>query len=349
MKRLWLFIGLLLVPTLYAQNKDQQTYCAYIESQAQSQALLDKYPNLSGGAIQPSTGTPPQMYVGLSESLSGLRKASALKQQSSSDCQLYIAEGTAQIQIQYVPVLLDRENLQDRLHQIDHAIEQLDNTYVQLDSIVRAQNATEFNLYTIQAAKSKLLMDRQVIYVQFSSLSTPDLSNLPIKVLITRKLESETNKALAVEKLERLDNWDILLEGGVRQQLKPFQTGRPGQYVTATFKWNIGSKKRERIIESTSINYELWKTNQQNDVVQQAILLHDRLQASLSANEIQLAQLKQEYQHIDSKFVSMNELDTKEAITFTTQLKVDAISMNIEISSCAFRIAQLKQFLQDNF
>lgn len=348
MKLFILAILLLTTIPVYAQSSDEQNYCAYTTAKAEADATILKYPTIVAGAIQPNTGTQPQLYGGVSQSISNWRKAALIRRNAAKDCALYISTEDVTLKIQYSSQTLERETLYNRTIEIDRAVTNLNKMYADLSQKVDAGIITVQQIYAVQSARDKLQAERSDAIMRIASLNIPTYSDIPIKILLSIKWKNEQAKQEIDEKLAKADNWDVSLEAGSHQQLNPWIIGRPGMYGTFTFTYKLGSKKRNRSLDQANRMYMLWKYNQQTDAVQQAALLRNQLQASLHANEEQSIQLQTIYQQLESKLTVLAGLDTKEAIAFGSQLAVDKTVLNVEIANTSFRISQLKQFLQDN-
>src|SRR5271166_5156379 len=101
MKRVTLFLILLLAAVNAFASDESDAYCKYVTEQAAAIRDLDRIPNAIIGPIQPSTGTPPQLVFGLSNTLSNQRKARVTMQVAKTSCDLYRTSTEAQRRLFY--------------------------------------------------------------------------------------------------------------------------------------------------------------------------------------------------------------------------------------------------------
>lgn len=349
MKTTLLTISLLFALPVLAQTNEKQAYCGYIQETANAQALYYKAPTGVAGVTQPNTGTTPQMYVGVQESILGWRKAALVRQSAQKDCELYSASHDVMLKLQYTTAELQKLALYNRLVQISAAVTHLDNMIVATEKRTVIQEATLPELYILQGAKAKLLLDKSQTQLDIIQLYTPELSSTNIRTLLSEKQSEEVAKQAADNRLAKVDNWDINLEGGLHQQIHPFIAGKPGFYGAISAKWNFGSKRRDRAIDAASRYYEIWKYNQESDAIRQAAVLRNQLRLDLDTNNAQLKSLQATYSMIEAKLKATDLSDSHISNIFASQLTVDQISTKVEIGNTEFRIAQLQQYLQDNF
>lgn len=342
--------GLLLsASSVIAQDRDQKAYCSYTVEQAEAQAVFLRNPNVVAGLTQPNTGTSPQMYSGLFQSVTDWRKASLIRSAALKDCALHAGTDDVNLKIQSALPELQKIELAHRVVQLDAAISRLNTMIDRMKSIVDAQTATLPQLYVLQTARAKLELDRSNTELQIAQIQLPEISNVSISTLLSRKWAGELAKQAADTKLAAIDSWNLTLEGGLHQQIHPFIAGKPGFYGTVIFQYNIGSKKRNLHLAAASRDFQVWKYEQKDDAVQQSVLLRTMLTTSLTANRKQLQDLQATYNLIEQKLSVTDQVDSKESLIFSTQLTIDQISTKVEIGNTEFRIAQLQQYLQDNF
>lgn len=339
-------LGLLLVPISQAQTKDQEDYCKYTSATADAAAIDLKAPSFVAGVTQPNTGTPPQTYAGITSSIGNWRKAAFTRDVAKKSCAVYSTTEDLTLKLQYTSEDLQVAALQDRMEEINQALRNLAVEKERVAKWVQAHNATLPDLYTIESAESKLKMDKLNADVAMTAIVIPIHPDTAIKTMLGTKWEAEVANQKATSRLARADNWDLSLEAGVRQSIT---IPGNGAYAGFEFKWNIGSKKRNRALETADRSFQEWKTNNTMDTVQEARLLQETLSDNLSTNRHQLIQLLAMDDVIITRLQAIEDVDTKEAIAFRTQLMVDKISLQVEIGNCRFRVAQLQQFLEDNF
>lgn len=349
MKYILLLSSLLFTVPLLAQDKESAAYCSYATEQAEAQAILLKSPTAIAGITQPNTGTTPQIYSGVIESAVGWRKAGLLRKSALKDCALYSETADVNMKIQNALPELQKAALTQRVVQLMAAINRLDIMIDRMSPTVDVHNTTISQLYVLQIARSKLELDKSNTELQIAQIQLPEIPEASLSSLLSKKWTGELAKQDADAKLATAETWDLRLEGGLHQQIHPFIAGKPGFYGTAIFEYNFGAKKRARALEAASRNFQVWKYEQKNDAVQEAVILQKQITAGIIAEQEQLVQLKMAYSLIERKLEVTDQVNSKESISFGIQLIVDQISTKVEIGNTEFRIAQLQQYLQDNF
>lgn len=76
---------------LQADTQGTADFCRYTQEQGAAMRDFLRTPGAEIGPIQPSTGTPPQMVVGVTESVSSLWKAHLTMKVADTTCKLYAA------------------------------------------------------------------------------------------------------------------------------------------------------------------------------------------------------------------------------------------------------------------
>src|ERR1700674_4857220 len=91
------------------------SYCKYVQETAQADGLRLRTPAATGGMTQPNTGTAPQLYAGLTGSLSDYRKGKLTVEAARANCSLYKNTSAAQQAIQYAASYLEQQTLTHRI------------------------------------------------------------------------------------------------------------------------------------------------------------------------------------------------------------------------------------------
>lgn len=331
-----------------AGQDDPQAYCTYVMEQAQAQRDLLRTPAAVAGLTQPETGLPPQIVGGASLGLSNLRKAGLTVEAARKNCELYKANLAAQQTILYAVSNLEREALQNRLVLIDQAEKSLDDLMEKTSKMVEAQNATRVMLFSLETTKIKLDADRADTQAKISALYAPALSDRPLKELVAEKQSGEVDQQKVLDQLDRQNNWDVALSVGVHQQVNPVAQGaQPYGAVTVTY--NLGSRAINKHLDRAAQAYDEWKKVQEGDVVRGMEVLRQQLTGNAGVQESKLKSLQEESGRIEKTEQLVASPDTSVALDFHNQLTVSQLLLQIETGDATFRIAQVREYLANNF
>src|SRR2546429_2224407 len=250
----FLLAAILLVPvSAFAQSEAEVAYCKYVAEQAASQRDLLRTPSGPMGPIQPSTGTPPQLVFGVSDSLSDVMKSGLVMKAAKTNCNLYKATTEAQQHLIYALPRMEKDILRHRLDLIQAASDKLDAIIADNMKLVEAQNVTRPALYALEGAKVRLDTSRTAALTGIASPYVPPLSDVPIKVLITVKLAAESANLQATDKLEKQSSWDIKLSGRAHPQISAMTPGVSsfGAYGEFNLSYNLGRRAITRHIDQS--------------------------------------------------------------------------------------------------
>ena len=350
--RAFLLAAILLVPvSAFAQSEAEVAYCKYVAEQAASQRDLLRTPSGLMGPIQPSTGTPPQLVFGVSDSLSDVMKSGLVMKAAKTNCNLYKATTEAQQHLIYALPRMEKDILRHRLDLIQAASDKLDAIIADNMKLVEAQNVTRPALYALEGAKVRLDTSRTAALTGIASPYVPPLSDVPIKVLITVKLAAESANLQATDKLEKQSSWDIKLSGGAHRQISAMTPGVSsfGAYGEFNLSYNLGRRAITRHIDQSEAAYVNWKQTQFDDVANQAAVLKHQIIDTLEIERTELVILHSHDKDLEANLRSLEGLDTSNAIAFRNQLIADQMILRVEIADVEFRISRLQEFLDANF
>ena len=332
-----------------AKDKDQEAYCRYVTEQAAAQRDLLLVPNAVAGVTQPNTGLPMQVVWGLSGSLSNVRKSVLTMDVARKNCDLYAATSSAQQDVQYALPSLEKRALQHRLELIQQASESLDALTAITRKMLEAQNMTRPMAFVLQTTKIKLDSDRADTQSKIVALYTPpQLSDKPVKELVTEKQSREVYEQKALDKLSRQNDWDVALSVGAHQQISPLIDSR-GAYGEVTISYNLASHAINKHLDQATDAYDDWKKVQEGDVVRNADILKQQIVNGITVQESRLKALQEEQQQIESNLQLVGSAETTAALDFRNQLTTAQLLLQIEIGDAGFRLDQLKEFLGKNF
>lgn len=331
-----------------AVNTDQQAYCDYLTQQASAQRDLLLTPDLVAGVTQPNTGLPMQLVWGASSSLSNMRKAGLTMDAARKNCELYGASTSAQQYVQYALPNLEKQALQHRLGLIQQASESLQALIATTRKMLEAQNMTRPMAFTLQTTKIKLDADRAETQSKIVGLYTPQLNERPVKELVAQKQSREATAQKALDKLNRQNNWDVALSVGAHQQIDPLIDSQ-GAYGEVTISYNLASRAINKHLDRAADAYDQWKKVQEGDVIRNADVLKQQLADGISVQDSRLKTLQEEQKEIESNLQLVGSAETSAALDFRNQLTTAQLLLQIEIGDAAFRLDELKGFLEKNF
>jgi len=342
-------LAIVLIPTARAGgDEDQQAYCKYVTQQAAAQRDLLRTPDAIAGFTQPNTGLPTQVVWGLTGSLSNVRKGTLTMDAARKDCELYTASASAQQAIQYAVPALEKQALQNRLTLIQEASGSLDALLATTTRMLEAQNMTRPMAFALQTTKIKLEADRADTQSRIAALYTPQLSDRPLKDLVTEKQAREQNERSAISKLNRQNDWDVALSVGAHQQVNPL-LGSPGAYGEVTVSYNLASHAINKHLDLAAAAYDDWKKVQEGDVIRNADVLKQQLVETITVQNTRLQALQAQQKQIEANLEFLGHAETSASLDFSNQLSTAKLLLQIEIGDATFRLDQLKEFLARNF
>lgn len=339
---------LLPVQAFAAGQNEQQTYCTYVMEQAQAQRDLLRTPIAVAGMTQPDTGLPPQVVGGATLSLSDVRKAGLTMDAARKNCELYKAQTEAQQEIQYALANLEKEALTNRLSLIDQASKSLDALMERTLKMVETQNATRLMLFSLQTTKIKLDADRADTQAKITAIYVPALTEEPLKELVAEKQKGEADEQKAVDKINRQNEWNVILTVGAHEQVNPIAFGvQP--YGEVTLNYNFASRAVNRHLDRSEEAHAEWKKVQESDVARSMEVLQQQLTQSIAVQEAKLESLQKEGKEIDKSLQFVQNPDTSAAFDFQNQLSAAQLLLGIETGDSTFRIGRLRDYLAKNY
>jgi hypothetical protein len=347
---LTLGVLLLVAPCAFSQTDEQNAYCAYVAQEAMAQRNLLRVPNAVGGVVKSNTGTQPQVYWGISDSLANYNKGNLAMKAARKNCDAYRATTGATLEIQYALHRLERNALLHRMELLQQAVEQLDLIVNRNLKLVEVQNVTRPMVYSVQAVRARLVADRMSTGLKAALLYVPETgSDVPLKQLVVEKqrLDAEAQKSNAA--LIRLNSWDVKLEGGGRQRLTPIFQNPVEPYGEVSFTYNFGSHSNNSHLEKATAAYTDWKRVQDGEVAHNARVLEQQIQQSISIQQAALRALQEQEKEIDSNLQRLVGVDTSAALAFGSQLGAEKAVLQVDIKDVTFRLQALQDYLKHNF
>lgn len=363
MKRLILIALVILTAAVsFAQDspgsgEDKRQYCAFVLEQAKADSLRLKTPSAVAGVTQPSSGTKPQAYGGVGGSLSDLRKSGQISAAARADCELYKATIDAQQKVQYAWAAFESEALQNRINAIDSAIRQIDILIAESKKAVDTQNATRMSLYTLEAARQRLVQDRGTAMSTLAASYVPeDLPQGPIMSLVNQKQAAEVSDKSAQTKVLKQDTWDVKWEAGYHRQVQAqaVNSGSPiaypnGAYGDVQVNYNLARGRVNKHLNAAASHYAEWKAAQESDVVQSAVVIRQQMAKAIGVEDARLMSLRTQDGAIEAQKMVVKDGDTPNARAFYNQLASDELLLRVEIKDAEYRETRLKQLVDYDF
>lgn len=340
--------SLLSISSHAQSSQDVSTYCTYLLEQAQAQRDFLRTPTASAGLTQPETGLPTQVVAGASLGLADVKKAALTMQVAQKNCDLYKSTTGAEQQAQYAAAVLEKDALHNRLTLIDQASTQLDALMDKTHKMLAEQNATRLMLFSLETTKIKLEADRTDTQSKIAAIYAPQLSDIPLKDLVTQKQNNEVAEQQAQDRLNRQNNWDVALQVGVHQQVNPI-ADNPQPYGAVSVSYNLGSRAIDRHLDRAAAGYGDWKKVEEGDVVRNVEILRRQLTDNIAVNETKLQSLATQMQEIDTNLAAVATPDTSAAFDFNNQLTAAKLLLQIEIGDATYRLASLRAYMAKNF
>jgi peptidoglycan/xylan/chitin deacetylase (PgdA/CDA1 family) len=351
--RIRIAIGLsaFLVCALAAAAQDSESYCRYVQEQAQADNLKLRTPSAVAGITQPNTGTAPQLYSGVSGSLADYRKGQLTLEAARQNCQLYKSTNEAQQAINYAAAYLEQQALSNRIALDRAALKKIQSLIDQNELMIRAQSATKLSLYALQSAKAHLAEDQATSQRALIARTVPDLPDVPLYRLVMMKQADEEHNQTALAKLARQDNWDVRWEAGFHRTINNSNglVASDGPYGGFTATYNLGSKKIDGHLDAAAKSYAEWKRQEENDVVASAEELRQQLAEAIRAEGRRWDDLKVQQKALDENLSLVQEVSTGAAITFANQLASDRLMLDVEMKDSQYRLTSLRDYLAYNF
>ena len=346
-----LLLLLLLAPSS-ALAQESDGYCTFVTETAQADGQRLLTPAVAGGVTQPNIGTAPQMYAGLTGSLSDYHKGRLTIVAARQTCELYESTSAAEQAISNAAVFLEQEALRHRVVLDDTALAKIDSRINQIVEMIQAQSATKPSLYTLESTRVRLVQDRSAAQRALVARIVPTLPDVPLWRLIVEKQAGEERMQQALTRVTRQGNWDVRWEVGLHRTVNssPGQLASPnGVYGGFTALYNIGSSRINRHLDAAAESYADWKRRKQNDGVVGAEALRQQLVDAISVESNRLAELKVQQALLDENIALVQDVSTGTGITFVNQLAVDRLVLSVDLEDSEYRLTTLRKYVAYNF
>jgi hypothetical protein len=330
--------------------RDPEAYCAYVNHEASAQKIYLLAPRIESGVYQqPISVGATQTFLGLTNSLSDDLKSRLVMKAAGKDCELYRATVEVQQRIQYALPAIEKNAIRKKLALIQQTLDQLDSMIRDSQAKVAARDLTVPNLYSVQYEKTRLELAKAQVQLTLATTFVPDVGNESLRELVARKRGLEIEKQQADHRVISQENWDVALTVGLHHDLSGFTNGGPDGYGGINLKYSFGSRARSHELEKAALAYGDWKDARQSDATEGLNVLREQITESIVVQEAALRALQAEEDQLAGSIESLARLDTNTAVAFTNRLKVDKLTLGIEIQTVKFRLAQLRDYLAANF
>lgn len=350
MKRILLLAFIAFTAASAFATDEKDAYCAYIELQAGAQKAFLRTPGIEAGLSQePISSGVPQMYSGVTNSVSSDFKARQVGRAADKDCALYRATVDAKLRVQFDLMSMQREALLNRVVLEQVAIKKIDDMLANTKPLLDEQNVTVPTIYLLEESKSKMELDIANSQLLIASIIVPPLVQTPLRELVDLKQALEVENQTAQNKVSKEDNWDVALILGIHHSATQPFSQIPSGYGGFRFTYSFGSKSRDAKLDKAALAYGDYKKSQHDDAAYMALMLKQQTVDSIASQEKSLVTLQADEQKIEARLASLPTIETNAAMSFSNQLNLDKLSLGVEVRLAEFRLAQLKSYLQDNF
>jgi hypothetical protein len=344
-----LFTWLMWSMAIWGQSaQDTTAYCRYIEESSQAQGATLRAPVATAG-VTPAQGTPPQLFLGLTDSVNHIREGSLTIAIGKKQCQLYKDSITVQERITFDMQALELDALRYKLTLINAAIAENDTLIAANTKILEAHNIPKQSIYLLSKQKLALETERQTTRVALANIFVPPLSTESLTELADAEFATNVETQKAQDKLLKLNNWDFQVTAGVEKPLLPFAVPTGSPYAGFTVTYNLGSHTASQHYNKSEEAYGDWKQAQVGDVMQSIQVYHKIVSDLVAVQSEELRRLKVERQKIADTSTAISGSDTSLALIFRNQLNADSLALNVQLRDTTYRLDKLNQYLRDNF
>jgi peptidoglycan/xylan/chitin deacetylase (PgdA/CDA1 family) len=343
---------LLLFLASAALAQDSEEYCKYVQEQSKAEGLRLMTPSATSGFTSPNTGTAPQMYVGLTGSVSDYRKGKLTLEAAKENCNLYKSTNVAQQAISYAAAYLEQQALRHRIALDEAALTKIDALIDQNVQMIQAQSATKPSLYALQTAKAHLMQDKAVSQRSLALRYIPELPDVPLSRLVIEKQNDEEKNQQALAKVAKQETWDLRWEAGYHRTVNDSQPGLvspSGTYGGLALQYNLGSTNIKRHLDAAAKSYAKWKRDEDNDVVESAEQLRQQLVDTIRVESNRMDNLKAQQTSLNENIALVQEVSTGAGITFANQLAADRLMLAVELKDSEYRLSMLRDYVSYNF
>jgi hypothetical protein len=329
-----------------------EAHCQFVRAQAAAERDLLRTPAAIVEVTQPETGLAKQLIFGLSGSFSNLRKATLVENAAHAGCDFYDADTDAKEKLFFALPSIGKEVLHHRLDLIDQAMRHLDDLIDQNMKYVAAQNLTRPAMYSLQAAKLRLITDRTATLTGITSPYVPPQSAVSLKDMIAEKRSKDLVHEAALTAVQRQRNWDVTVNAGFHLQIGATSnptTSPTGPYAIVSLSYNLSSQVINRNLSNSLTFYSRWQDSEFDDVAHQADLLRMQIVETITIEDNQLAELRKQAKAVDDQLNSLEGIETEAAMSFHNQLTADRIILEVNIGDAMFRAETLRRYLRSNF
>ncbi|QCP47903.1 hypothetical protein FAZ95_01130 [Trinickia violacea] len=326
-------------------DSERQTYCQYVEDQADAERTLDS--GVTGFGNFGESDTNPglkQVVVGLSKSLSKHLQGDSATRSAALQCQLYGLTLEVDRNVKYAMAALDKRVAAEQVTDLKHVLDVVNEEIGRAESRRRSGNATLADVL-------QLSQQRDEIYTQYMSArnaaeaqTVPDVPQIDLRQAlqqiddVTMSLEDELNHK------EKLQAWDVSLVGGVQKPVfgEPDSTPTRFQpFVSIVFTYNFNAASYGRKLDSATHSLLNMRSQSNDDLSEQVDMLRKDVAARLQVQRESLQRLLEEQDMLSAESDRVRDLDTSEALRTKSQIRIGLTIATMKIDLSRLQIALL--------
>ena len=313
---------LLIMPAISYAETEAELSCDIIKSNAEVQASVSGSPQAFTSVGDAASGTK-NIAVGVSQSLSGIRSASLLRESAVAKCDAIKDTLLLDEHIRWSLAVIDRDSVVAQLRVIQEAIKIARANTDQLGTQLAAQTITleQYNvsrqqLTTLQNKKFDLMGQ-----IAEGILQPPQISNLMTLIDDARIKQARADSLAARAQAET--GWDLVASTGVN---RPINGGTTSPFVTIGIRYSFGYESaRESAARIETKTNELLKI-QQNGYQQILMRQADTIRSKLDIENANLKNTSEEIDNLEKLKTPLLPLDTtlsrNALITLELQIKI---------------------------
>jgi hypothetical protein len=332
---------LLLLFPLAVYADESQMACNLEQSKSEVRAAILAAPSVFGSIGDAST-TEKNITLGISQSLSGRRQASLMRQAASARCdairvalQLDTYEQWAQRQVQ-------RDGALEELRLIEQALimarQNLDVLAPQLaaNTITLTEHAQAVTAVAEIEKRQALLMKTLAVV-----MVTPPETN--VATLIQSLQTHEALAASSAARSQAETGWDTVISAGARQSVSG---GGSGQlFATIGFKWSFGYSAARDAARAVGTQTAELMNEQQNGHVQIMLRQRDTLRQLIKAEKLEMSSIRWNITQLRQTRVSVQGIDTALAQNTLRSVNLQLSVMEAQLAGTLTRLDGYKNLL----
>ena len=358
MKKTILFICIILAYTNNAAgqdyNKEQEDFCRYIKTKAAAEQVILKSPDVvfdlttDGSEIE---GTKNTVFLGLSKNLADLNKSKYVQNLADTECRLYEVNDAIKDVVNLSLKSIEKVSLEFKKQEIQRTMQTLKKHFNVVESKFKVQNATLVNIYDVQTLIKKfnvinLENDLEIAKIQ-QSASWPD--GKPLNAWIKQLAQLESDRYDTLNQIQKQDNWNLSFRVGMKKtgdSSESLSLSGSKLYAALSASYNLGSSKRNQLLDESKDYYMHWKGEDNNGHFKQLGYLVNEIMKTREIEERKLAVLANDAKNNESLESILEDFDSSEAENFKLKVLYNKLANNIDAEYSKYKIQRLNQLLK---